>query len=345
MKPQIVLNDCRTVLSNISNISIKKNIFITGASGMLGSYAVEFFLALRELKNLDLKIFINLRSRNEFLLNLIRENQNVISNLSILDFDNQLFKSGEDKLLIHCASPANLNSVNLNPEDLLETNLVQILNFAKIFSKTGGKITFFSSGEVYGHNPKLPTTETDFSAFNHLEFGGIYAESKKMAEMILYLHSLNNQFNFDIYRIFHTFGPGLKLTDSRIFGSIIESLYYKKPILLRSDGSARRTLMYSADLLQAILITNCRPENLVLNIAGEKEHSILELAQIASNLVSPKLEIVKSIDGDDKGSNNSIRRAVADTSKLANMGWKVLFDLETSFSRTLESIDERNYGH
>jgi dTDP-glucose 4,6-dehydratase len=265
--------------------------------------------------------------------------------LSILDFDNQLFKSGEDKLLIHCASPANLNSVNLNPEDLLETNLVQILNFAKIFSKTGGKITFFSSGEVYGHNPKLPTTETDFSAFNHLEFGGIYAESKKMAEMILYLHSLNNQFNFDIYRIFHTFGPGLKLTDGRIFGSIIESLYYRKPILLRSDGSARRTLMYSADLLQAILITNCRPENLVLNIAGEKEHSILELAQIASNLVSPKLEIIKSMDGDDKGSNNSIRRAVADTTKLANMGWKVLFDLETSFSRTLESIDERNYGH
>ena len=106
MKPQIVLNDCRTVLSNNSNINIKKYIFITGASGMLGSYAVEFFLALRELTNLDLKIFINLRSRNEFLLNLIRENRNVISNLSILDFDNQLLKSGEDKLLIHCASPA-----------------------------------------------------------------------------------------------------------------------------------------------------------------------------------------------------------------------------------------------
>ena len=65
----------------------------------------------------------------KFLLNLIRENRNVISNLRILDFDNQLFKSGEDKLLIHCASPANLNSVNLNPEDLLETNLIQILNF------------------------------------------------------------------------------------------------------------------------------------------------------------------------------------------------------------------------
>jgi nucleoside-diphosphate-sugar epimerase len=149
MRPQIVLNDCRTVLSNNSNINIKKNIFITGASGMLGSYAVEFFLALRELTNLNLKIFINLRSRNEFLLNLIRENRNVISNLSILDFENQLFKSGDDKLLIHCASPANLTSANLNPEDLLETNLVQVLNFANIFLKTGGKINFFSSGENY----------------------------------------------------------------------------------------------------------------------------------------------------------------------------------------------------
>ena len=345
MKPQIVLNDCRTVLSNNSNINIKKNIFITGASGMLGSYAVEFFLALRELTNLDLKIFISLRNRNDFLINLIRENRNVISNLNILDFETQLFKSGDDKLLIHCASPANLKSVNLNPEDLLETNLIQVLNFANIFSKTGGKINFFSSGEVYGHNPKLPTSETDYSAFNHLELGGIYAESKKIAEMLLYLHSFNNQFNFDIYRIFHTFGPGLKLTDTRIFGSILESLYYRKPILLRSDGSARRTLMYSGDLLQAILITNSRPENLVLNIAGDKEYSILELAQIASNLVTPKLEIIKSMDDNDKVSNNSIRRAVADTSKLAALGWKVLFDVETGFLRTLESISERNYGH
>jgi nucleoside-diphosphate-sugar epimerase len=276
---------------------------------------------------------------------LIRENRNIISNLSFFDFETQLYNSGDDKLLIHSASPANLNSVNSNPGDLLETNLVQVLNFANIFSKTGGKINFFSSGEVYGHNPKLPTSETDFSAFNHLELSGIYAESKKMAEMILYLHSLNNQFNFDIYRIFHTFGPGVKLTDTRIFGSIFESLYYRKPILLRSNGSARRTLMYSGDLLQAILITNSRTENLVLNVAGEKEYSILELAQIASNIVSPKLEIITSMESGDNRSNNSIRRAVADTTKLASMGWKVLFDIETGFSRTLESFSERNYGN
>jgi UDP-glucuronate decarboxylase len=345
MKPQIVLNDCRTVLSNNSKIDIKKNIFITGASGMLGSYAVEFFLALRKLTKLDLKIFITLRNRNEFLLNLISENRNVISDLSVLDFETKLFELGDDKLLIHCASPANLSAVISNPENLLETNLIQVMKFANIFSKTGGKINFFSSGEVYGHSPKLPTSETDFSTFNHLEIGGIYGESKKMAEMILYLHSLNNQFNFDIYRIFHTFGPGLKLTDTRIFGSILESLYYRKPILLRSDGSARRTLMYSGDLLQAILITNSRPENLVLNIAGDKEYSILELAQIASNLVSPKLEIITSMESGDNRSNNSIRRAVADTTKLASMGWKALFDIETGFSRTLESFSERNYGN
>jgi dTDP-glucose 4,6-dehydratase len=235
-----------------------------------------------------------------------------------------------------------LNKISLDPSGLLETNLTQVLKYSNIFSKSGGNFTFFSSGEVYGQNPKFPTSESDYSPFNHLDFAGIYAESKRMAESILYIKSLQKQFTFNVFRIYHTFGPGINLNDKRIFGTILRSLYYREPIVLRGDGSVRRTFMYAGDLLQAILITGGSLDNHVLNISGIRDHSILELAQIASELVNPKLEIVIGNNPQDHDSNNTIKKGLADTSKLTSLGWKILFNVDEAFSRTLQSLSERS---
>jgi UDP-glucuronate decarboxylase len=342
MSSRIIIDDCRRVITSIADFNVPKNIFITGSSGMLGKYAVQFFLGLRVILQCDMKIYINLRSKNDYLLQLCERNRDILINLDTNSFDSMLEQSGQNKLLIHSASPSNLNSISEDPSSLLETNLTQVLNYANIFSKTGGIFTFFSSGEVYGHNPSFPTSESDYSSFNHLEFAGIYAESKRMAETILYIKSLQKQFTFNVFRIYHTFGPGINLNDKRIFGTILKSLYYREPIVLRGDGSVRRTFMYAGDLMQAILITAQSLDNHILNVAGTKDLSILEVAEIASELVNPKLEIVLGNNPRDLDSNNAFKKGFADTSKLTSLGWKILFNVDEAFSRTLQSLNERS---
>jgi len=233
-------------------------------------------------------------------------------------------------------------SLKDHPTNLLECNLIQVLDYSKIFATSGGTFTFFSSGEVYGPNPPLPTSELDFSPFNHLDIKGVYGEAKKIAELILFMKSLQNEFQFNALRIFHTFGPGINLNDPRIFGTLLNSLYNKIPITLRSDGSSKRTFMYTGDLLQAILITCNRSKSSVLNVGGTEEISILDLATKVSNLTKPKLEIVFSKEKIDFQSNFSIKRGMADTTELSKLGWKNIFSVEEAFSRTLRGLQDRS---
>jgi UDP-glucuronate decarboxylase len=342
MYSQVIAEDCKRVLDSGIQFGLKDNIFVTGASGMLGQYTVEFFLALQDILETDLNIYINFRKDNPYINYLVSNNARVLHRLTISEFSTKLLQAGENKMLIHAASPSNMESLKDDPTNLLECNLIQVLDFSKIFATSGGTFTFFSTGEVYGPNPPLPTSELDFSPFNHLDIKGVYGESKKIAELILFINSLQNEFQFNALRIFHTFGPGINLNDPRIFGSLLKSLYLKMPITLRSDGSSRRTFMYTGDLLQAILVTCNISKSSVLNVGGTEEISILDLATKVSNLTKPKLEVVFSKEKIDFQSNFSIKRGVADTTELSKFGWKNLFSVEEAFSRTLRSLQERS---
>ena len=342
MHSVVIAEDCKRVLDSGIQFGLKNNIFITGASGMLGQYTVEFFLALQDILEIDLNIYVNYRKDNSYFNHLVVNNAKFLHRLSNKDFSSKLLQCGENKMLIHAASPSNTESLKDDPTNLIECNLAQVLDFSKTFAASGGTFTFFSSGEVYGPNPPLPTSELDFSPFNHLDIKGVYGESKKIAELILFMNSLQNEFQFNALRIFHTFGPGINLNDPRIFGTILKALHFREPIILRSDGTSQRTLMYTGDLLQAVLLTCAKSENYVLNVAGSEELSILELSERAAKLVTPKLEVILNKSGVDVDSNNLIKRGLANTDKLSSLSWKVLFNVEDAFLRTLRSIEERS---
>ena len=72
MKNNIVVEDCKLIISSRTNIEFPKHIFVTGASGMLGLYSIEFFLALRNLIGKKLQIYINTRFPNIYLQDLMK---------------------------------------------------------------------------------------------------------------------------------------------------------------------------------------------------------------------------------------------------------------------------------
>ncbi len=58
-----------------------------------------------------------------------------------------------------------------------------------------------------------------------------------------------HQYNIPIkiVRPFHTYGPGMRLDDGRVFADFVADIVNFRDIIMKSDGSAQRAFCYLAD--------------------------------------------------------------------------------------------------
>jgi nucleoside-diphosphate-sugar epimerase len=250
----------------------------------------------------------------------------------------------EDIHVIHAASPASFTSHQKNMKDVIESNVFVTKEICDVLKQTKGHLTYLSSGEVYGHNPKIPTREDEYSAFDHLSIRGSYPESKRIGELIAKTWSEMDGFTANALRVYHTFGPGLKPKDDRIFATAIYSLFENRNLQLNSDGLTTRSFTYSYDLVTAIEMTRELPGFDVFNVSSDTETSILDFAHLVASMgdglsvLSPK----EPQNLFEKQINSPIQRGAADNSKLKMIGWDMKFDLKSAVQRTIQSIEWRN---
>jgi nucleoside-diphosphate-sugar epimerase len=221
---------------------------------------------------------------------------------------------------------------------LFETNFLLTELIFRSLEKAGGRLTYFSSGEVYGDNPIVPTSERDYSGFDHLGERGYYPEIKRFTELLIKSWSDQTHIPATILRIFHTFGPGLRQDDNRIFADAIRSAAAGRDIRLHSDGSARRSFLYTSDLAEAIGITLADESFDVFNVCGFPELSILEFASIVAEQVEG-CRVVRD-DSVDSGifPQSPIKRGLADVTKLKSLGWSQKVSVNEAVSRTISSL-------
>ena len=240
--------------------------------------------------------------------------------------------------IIHAASPASFSSISKDVASIIESNVLLTERLTSILERNGGKITFFSSGEVYGTSPKLPTKESDYAGFDHLLPFGIYPEVKKFAELKLRIWHEKTGIPVSILRIFHTFGPGIVESDTRVFSSVIYDLVNNRDIALNSSGEAQRSFLYTSDLAKAINILEPQAGFEVFNVAGDQEISILEFARLVSSHNTMSKVTFPSQSTEVSSIQNPIMRGLADTTKLKNLGWKPTTSMEQAITNTIESL-------
>ena len=319
-----------------------QNIMVTGATGMLGAYAVEFFCELSRQHKLNKKIVAVVRKSSPYLAALESDYADCLRVCHYEDMSSVLLSS-HNWLVVHAASPASPDQFENDPFGLVATNIMMTLQVAEALRVVGGHLVYFSSGEVYGPNPKIPTSESDSSGFDHLGPRGSYPESKRSGELILQAFSSEYGFGATCLRIYHTFGPGIATNQSRIFSTVINSLVNQTPIVLRTAGEARRSFLYSLDLLNAVL--NCAESAgfKVANIAGDTEISIRQFADIASQLSggNSPVKITSTVIDEGAPTESPILRGSANTEVLRSLGWSPLVELKDGIGRTVESVNWR----
>ena len=318
-------------LDSLSNLDINGDILITGAQGMLGNALA---CAVNELQTERIlnESKIILCSRN-WELKEAKRWQNY-SNVEIVTNTNLLSNYRSVDFVIHTASPSNITKIT-TLDDLLIPNLELLKN---IFMLNPKKILYISSGEVYGGNSTIKKQLSSNFTYNLTR--DWYPLVKLETERVLHDFGRTNKVQTMAVRLFHTFGPGLKVNDGRSFADILWGAVNEKQIILNSNGTQTRTFLYISDAVSGILKTlfTAKKNQTTLNLGSETPLTIREFAELVSTHTGASIHI--KINNQFKHSPNEY--IVPNLDSIKDFNWEPRIDINTGIARTIKWIQSIN---
>ena len=320
-----------------------KTILITGANGFLPAYMVETLLLLNNdiLKYSPCKVIALVRNekhtKERFSNYLSDENLKII----VQDVANEINLIEKIDYIVHAASPASPKYYNIDPVGVIMPNILGTKNTLELARKNDiDGYLYFSSGEVYGQlNDGEVVNEDKYGYLDPTSVRACYGESKRMGENLCVSYGHQYNIPIKIVRPFHTYGPGMKLDDGRVFADFVKNIVNNEDIEMKSDGSAIRAFCYLSDATVAFFkILLDGEKNNAYNMANAKVIiSIKDLATILVNMFpEKKLKAVFSEQSKDY-LQSPVKGNSVDTSKLEKLGWKPSVSIEDGFNKTIRS--------
>jgi nucleoside-diphosphate-sugar epimerase len=238
-----------------------------------------------------------------------------------------VFYSYSFDYVFHYAATVGVKRTLENPVKVLEdiSGIKYVLNLAK---NTGVKRVYFSSSsEVYGEPVEFPQNEDTTPLNSRLP----YAIVKNVGEA--YLKSYEKEFGLEytIFRFFNTFGP--KQSKDFVISRFLSAALGNTDLTIYGDGSQTRTFCYIDDNIEAT--TNAFYKNMftndVVNIGGEIEITILELANKIVQLTGSKSKIVHYPPLEE----GDMSRRRPDTSKMKKLLERKMISLDEGLKRVI----------
>lgn len=321
-----------------------KTILISGANGFIPSYLTKFLVFLNEDKKLKMNIITIARNREKMEEKFKDEINNELLKSVIQDISSPINIKTDINFIIHAASQASPKFYSIDPVGTLKANIFGTYNLLELARKNHVEsFLFFSAGEIYGTiEGKKLTTEDDFGKLDPSETRSCYAESKRAGEVMC--SSWFHQYNIParIVRLYHTYGPGFKLDDGRVFADFVSNILNNQDIVLKSDGKTIRSFCYIADAAAGFFTILLKGKNgEAYNLANEKDTvSIKRLAKILVDLFpEKKLKIItKTREKDDNYVVSKIKTNKPSSLKLRKLGWETKYNLKEGFTRTIQSF-------
>lgn len=324
-----------------------RTVLITGAAGFLPAYMVETLLFLNERRPGQRTRVLGLvrdegRARARFAAYAGR------TDLRLLVGDvSRPVEAGEGvDYIVHAASQASPKYYRSDPVGTLSANVFgsqHLLEMAREHDVAG--FLFFSSGEVYGQitDDQVPTREDDYGVVDPMDVRSCYGESKRMAETMCVAWHQQYGVPARAARPFHTYGPGMSLTDGRVFADFVADIVAGRDIVMKSDGRATRAFCYLADATAGFFTVLLRGESgQAYNVGNDRgEASILDLAQRLVALFPEKgLRVVRQPVPTEGYMQSKITRGCPEISKARALGWSPETTIEEGFRRTVLSFSD-----
>ena len=312
-----------------------KTIFVTGATGVIGYNLVHTLLYIHDKRSVSFKIIALVRDIDKASSLLgCHERLNFVKG----DVRNSINISDHIDYIIHAASITSSRKCVESPADVIETSFIGTDNVLRLAKENGAKkVIFLSSMEVYG-TPQDDEiiTEEHGTDINTMDVRSCYPESKRLCESLCRAYMQQYDIPVIVLRLTQTFGMGVSYDDPRVFAEFARCAIEDKNIILHTDGSTKRSYLYTADAVSAILVALLRGvPGEAYNVANEDTYcSIYEMASLVCRCcANGDIDVV--VQKKDTGSFGYAPKLTMnlDSTKIRELGWKPEYDLEEMFRR------------
>ena len=273
-----------------------KTVFITGASGFIGSN-----LAKRILTTDPDTMVIGLDNMNDYYDVRIKEArlaelqkfENYIfikENLADKALINSIFEQYHPDIVVNLGAQAGVRYSITNPDAYIESNMIGFYNILEACRHYPVEhLVYASSSSVYGSNKKVPYS-TDDKVDNPVS---LYAATKKSNELMAHAYSKLYNIPSTGLRFFTVYGPAGR-PDMAYFG-FTNKLVNGETIKIFNYGNCKRDFTYVDDIVEGVVRVMKKPPEkkngedglpippyAVYNIGNSNPENLLDFVQILS---------------------------------------------------------------
>ncbi len=310
------------------------NILVTGGAGFIGSAIAEKLIAdsknyvviVDDLSTGNIGKLPKLPTLNwRFIKADCNNYQEMAPIMTSYQFD----------YVFHLAAVVGVKRTQKYPVKVLK-DIDGIKNILLLSKNTTVKRVFFSSSsEIYGEPFEIPQNVYTTPLNSRLP----YAIVKNVGEAFMRSYYQEYGLQYTIFRFFNTYGP--KQSKDFVISKFLIAALNNDAITIYGDGQQTRTFCFVDDNVDTCIktLTENKCVNDVINIGGNREITILELAEIVIKVTGSKSKIVHLPplkDGD-------MRRRQPDNSAMKEILGRDLIVVEEGIKRILnEGLFELN---
>jgi nucleoside-diphosphate-sugar epimerase len=296
-------------------MSTLEKVFVTGATGFLGSHLVE-----------------RLARDGAAVSVLVRGNPDRIGkelgHLSVVQGDvNHPFSIGDASTVFHLAAVTHVGHALEDPRQTFETNTGGTITVLEAVRRSSSveRLVFISTAHVYGMPRYVPVDEE-----HPLHAREPYAASKLAAETFVSAYSSAYGIPIAIARLFNTYGP--RQNTDFVLPSIIKQALTQDTLAM-GNLTPTRDFTFVDDVIEALLLLASAGDG-IYNVASGVEVSIEELVTRVAEILGKHLTIA-SQHAQRRSTDVEIERMWADIARIKALGWEPHVNLIEGLTKTI----------
>lgn len=308
-----------------------KNVFITGCTGLLGSWLTKALVEQGAnvtglIRDWIPKSNLNWSGFND-KINIVRGE---LEDYFLLE---RALNEYEIDTVFNLAAQTIVTIANRNPISTFETNIKGTWNLLEACRRSNlvERVAFASSDKAYGNQDDLPYDES-----TPLEGRHPYDVSKSCADLLCRSYYETYQLPVCVTRCGNFYGGG-DLNFNRIVPGTIRSVLHNERPIIRSDGTMVRDYFYIEDGVEAYMtlseqIKEKKLAGEAFNFSNEEPLTVLEIVNKVIEVMDSDLEPIILNEA-----SNEIEKQYLSAQKARSMlNWTPFYTMEEGLEKTVE---------